>query len=204
MEPCCSFERGLGAVHCGAVCSHVPPATGCLLVALRRSPTGTSAWTQRTAAHVAHGVGGSSPPPPGHQLSRQRGAPALPRLITVGPGRKHHAPKPAARIPPYLLTRRWLTTRLTTFASLTGRAAWVPLARAGGHTGLGKTVRSGFTRCGKYSGTGADTWARTPRLASRGRPPRGCDGRSVHAVSYAKRSRSSPLTAEQLPPSSGG
>ena len=141
---------------------------------------------------------------PGHQLSRQRDVPALPRLITVGPGRKHHAPKPAARTPPYLLTRRWLTTRLITFASLTGRAAWVPLARAGGHTGLGKTVRSGFTRCGKYSGTGAGIWARTPRLTSRSRPPRGCGGRSVHAVSYAKRSRSGPLTAEQLPPSSGG
>ena len=141
----------------------------------RRAP---SKPTRYVGVDAAHGCPrrpwgrGFESSTPGHQLSRQRGVPALPRLTTVGPGRKHHAPKPAARIPPYLLTRRWLTTRLITFASLTGRAAWVPLARAGGHTGLGKTVRSGFTRCGKYSGTGADTWARTPRLTSRRAPSR--------------------------------
>ena len=62
---------------------------------------------------------------------------------------------------------------------------------------------------GKYSGTGADTWARTPRLTTARivvavRHARGCGGRGVHAVSYAKRSRSGPLTAEQLPPHLGG
>ena len=40
-------------------------------------------------------------------------------------------------------------------------------------------------------------WARTPRPTSRGRPPRGCGGRNVSAVSHVLKARSSPLTAKQ-------